>query len=335
MPQPRVTLAIPCRDAARHLRPLLESLLAQSESSFRLVLVDDASVDGSVDLARRVAGDRIEIHHNTKPLGIGGNWNRCAQLIETPYFCLAHQDDVYQPHFLGRLLAALDAAPDAGMAHCRAEAIDENGAPFHSPAERYKEHFWQRQGTADRSAQYQRLWRGNYVCCPSVVYRTAAFRRAGPFRTDLSFALDWEYWFRLLRAGFGLVDVDAVLLQYRRHETAATRAATREHWRFAEELGVLHEAREQGVHARLLPANAAASPALRNILLQEALTDLQRGDRDAVVRKLEFVRTNAPELWRDSYVRTFRTLRRLGPPGRWLLGLGRAAAVRYGLGGAG
>ena len=334
VPRPRVTLVIPCRDAGRHLRALLESLLAQTESDTRLLLVDDASTDGSVALAREVAGGRLEIHRNEVPLGIGGNWNRCAELVATPYFCLAHQDDVYAPTFVQRMAEALEAAPDAGLAHCRATAIDDAGAPFHSHAERYKEHFWRHPVKGDRAAQYRRLWRGNFVCCPSVVYRTAAFRRAGPFRTDLSFALDWEYWFRMLAAGFALVDVDEVLLQYRRHETAATRAATREHWRFAEETEVLHAAGVAGVAAGLLPASRAASPALRNILLQEALTDLERGDREAVARKLDYARDQAPELWRDPFVRLFRALRRLGVPGRWLLGVGRDLAVRYGFGGA-
>jgi hypothetical protein len=233
------------------------------------------------------------------------------------------------------MLAALDSAPDAGMAHCRADTIDGDGAPFRSPAELYKQHFWQRHGGSDRAGQYQRLWRGNYVCCPSVVYRTAAFRTAGPFREDLKFALDWEYWFRLLRQGFPIVDVDEVLVRYRRHETAATRAATRQRWRFAEELDVLHGARDAGVAAGLLPHGADASPALRNILLHEALTDLQRGDRDAVADKLAFVKQHAPELWRDPFVRGFRTLRRFGRPGCWLLGFGRDVAVRYGFGGAG
>jgi len=331
---PVATFAIPCRNAGVHLRPLLQSLLRQTEPDFVLLLVDDASTDGSAALAREVAGARVTVHRNDPALGIGGNWNRCVELVTTPFFCLAHQDDVYEPRYLERLLAALRARPDAGMAHCRATAVDADGVAFVSPAERYKEHFWQHAPGDDRAAHSARLYRGNFVCCPSVLYRTDAVRATGPFRTDLRFALDWEYWFRLLRAGFGIADVDELLVHYRRHDAAASNLASADRSRFAEELQVLAAARSDGVAAGLLAADVGASPALRNNLLHEAFVDLQAGRRAAVAHKLAFVRDHAPELWRDRYVRTFRCLWRLGAPGRWLLGIGRRLAVRFGLGAA-
>ena len=331
---PVATFAIPCRDAGAHLRPLLRSLLAQSEADFALLLVDDGSTDGSAALAREVAGDRIEIHRNDAPFGIGANWNRCAELGGPPFVCLAHQDDVYERDYLARMLAALRARPDAGIAHCRATAVDGDGAPIVSPAEAFKAHFWRHQPGEDRAAHYARLWRGNFVCCPSVLYRTDVLRAVGPFRTDLRFALDWEWWFRLLRTGFGIADVDATLLHYRRHDAAASIRASADRSRFAEELHVLAAARRDGVAAGLLPGDVGASPALRNNLLHEAFVDLEAGRLDAVDAKLAFVRSHAPELWRDPYVWAFRGMRRLGAPGRWALGLGRALAVRFGLGGA-
>lgn len=332
MVDPVVTFAIPCRDAGPYLRPLLESLLAQSRQDFALLLVDDGSRDGSADVARAVAGERIAVHRNDPARGIGGNWNRCVELSRTPFVCLAHQDDVYEPGYLARLLDALAARPDAGMAHCRAGAIDAAGVRFASPAERYKDHFWAHTPGEDRALHYERLWRGNFICCPAVLYRAEALRAVGPFATDLRFALDWQYWFRMLCCGFGIVDVPEMLVHYRRHGEAASRGATADHSRFVEELTVLREAAERGAGAGLLAANGTASPALRNNLLHEALADLQRGDRAAVAGKLAFVREHAPELWRDGYVRTFRSLWRCGAPGRFALDLGRRCAVRFGLG---
>jgi len=333
VPAPSVTLAIPCRDAGPFLRPLLVSLLAQSQKDCRLLLVDDGSRDDSVALARAVAGERLEIHRNPTPLGIGGNWNRCASLVTTPFFCLAHQDDVYAPGYVATLLEALERRPDAGIAHCRARAIDASGAPIASPAERFKDHFWRHTLGTDRAAHFVRLWRGNFVCCPTVLYRTDAVRATGPFRHDLRFALDWDYWFRLLGAGHGVVDVPEVLVQYRRHPAAATHTANADGSRFAEELAVLAAAHEQGLATGLLAPTERWSPAMRNNLLEETYRDLARGDRGAAAAKLRFVREHAPELWRDRYVRIVRALVPLGAPGRATLRLCRHLAVRFGLGG--
>ncbi len=332
---PAATFAIPCRNAGRHLRPLLHSLLAQTRQDFELLLVDDASNDGSPELARAVAGDRVQVHRNEQPLGIGANWNRCVELARAPFVCLAHQDDVYEPEYLERMLAAFAARPDAGMAHCRAAAIDADGRGMPSAAERFKAHFWRHSPGRDRAAHYERLWRGNFIVCPSMCFRADALRATGPFRTDLHFALDWEYTFRLLRAGFGIVDVHEVLMHYRRHDDAATTAANRTHTRLGEELQVLRAAVAAGEAIGLLRKGLGVSPALRGSLLHEALTDLQAGRRASVEQKLWFVRQHAREAWRDPYVRVFRALWRLGPPGRWLLALGRRLAVRTGVGTAG
>jgi len=329
-----VTVTIPCRDAGPFLEPLIESLLAQTFSDFRLVLVDDASRDDSVAVARKVAGDRIDIHRHDTPRGIAGNWNYGANLAETTYFCLAHQDDIYHPEFLARLVDALERTPLAGMAHCRSAAIDARGAAIDSGAERYKQHFWRRLAVDDHPAQYRRLWCGNWICCPAVVYRTAAWQQVGEFRSDLSFALDWEYWFRMLRSGHGIVDVDDILLDHRRHLSAVTATATSNCSRFAEELDVLNEAKSTGISSGLLPHGCRPSPALRNNLLHEALTDIELGNREAAAAKLDFVRQNAPELWHNGYVRMFRALLKLGPVGHTLLGVGRQFALRYGFGGA-
>jgi glycosyltransferase involved in cell wall biosynthesis len=328
------TFAVPCRNAGPHLRPLLESLLAQSRQDFELLLVDDASTDGSVGRAQDVAGARLRTVANERPLGLAGNFARCAELVQTPFFCLAHQDDVYERDYLARLLALLDARADAAIAHCAATAIDDAGAPLAAPAERYKRRLAARAAAADRRGLYRRLYAGNFVCCPSVLYRTAAFRAAGGFDGKLSFALDWELWFRMLRGGGTFAWVEEPLVRYRRHAAAASRASTRALSRFVEERAVLAAARREGIAAGLLPPDAGGSPALRNVLLHEAFEDLRAGDRAAVRTKLDFVRTHAPELWDDPWLRAFRGLSQLGAPGRAVLGAGRALAVRLGLGGA-
>jgi glycosyltransferase involved in cell wall biosynthesis len=329
-----LTLAIPCWNAGPYLRPMLDSVLSQTQQEIRLLLVDDGSTDGSLEVAREFGGSRLQVVENEISLGIGGNWNRCAELVETEFFCLAHQDDIYEPGYVETMLGKLRQNSNAGIAHCRAIAIDSDGKQVASAAERYKQHFWKTSGALDRASYYRRIWRGNFIACPAVVYRTEAWRKAGPFRTDLRFALDWEYWFRVLRAGFTIVDVEEPLMRYRRHATAATRAATDERWRFEEELQVLQDARKLGVGAGLMTHEDSVSPALRNNLLHEALCDLEARRFSAVARKLAFVRSHASDLWSDPYVRVFRVLSRMGVPGRKALSMARGIAIRYGLGGA-
>ena len=178
---------------------------------------------------------------------------------------------------------------------------------------------------------YQLLWRGNFVCCPSVLFRTDALRAAGGFDARWHYALDWELWFRLLRASHSFATVTRPLLRYRRHDAAASRARTRDLSRFREEVEVLAQARELGVAAGLLDAGAR-STAVRNNALHEACDDLHRGDRAAAAAKIAFVRA-LPGFSRDPWLCAFAAMARLGAPGRTALTAGRALAVRLGLGG--
>jgi hypothetical protein len=320
------TFAIPCRDGGALLRPSIESLLAQTRQDFELLLVDDASTDGSAEVARGVAGARLRVERNARPLGIGATWNRCVSLATTPYVCLAHQDDVYDRSYLERLVAALEQRPDAAAAHCRAWTIDAQGARSLSASERYKDRFWKGHASRARASEYALLLRGNWVIAPTLLWRREALLAAGGFDEGLRFVLDWELLLRILRSGRVLAGVRDRLVGYRRHAGMATLAEERTHNRYREEHAVAETARTQGIAAGLLPAGAAASPAMRNNLLRDALADLARGDRAGCEQKLALGRELEPWLARDPVFVAFTRLARLGRCGRALLALGQRCA---------
>lgn len=323
MPRAPVTFAIPCRDAGAHLQPLLESLLRQSCQDFELLLVDDASRDDSVAVARAVCGGRIRIEQNGEPLGLGGNWNRCAELVATPLFCLAHVDDVYEPHYLERMLAAVESEPAAAFAHCRAHALDEDGRVVDSPVERFKDGFWT-DSDPDPRRQYHLLRRGNFIMCPSVLYRTAGFRAVGGFDASLRATLDWQRHVRAALAGQPIVAVPEPLLGYRRHLQSVTSANLRTLHRYREEAGILRWIDAQGRARGWLLPDAAPSRALRNNLLYDVFVDLRGGALDSARARLRFARDEEPALCWDLASRAVAACAALGPPGRTAL----AAALR-------
>jgi glycosyltransferase involved in cell wall biosynthesis len=323
----RTTFAIPCRNGAEFLPDLLESLSAQTCSDFDLLLVDDASTDGSADVARRRFGDRIRIARNPEPLGLIPNFNRCAELVETEFFCIAHADDRYAPDYLGRMLAALDARPEAALAHCLARSLDDAGRVWDAPAERFKRRFWCQLPARDAAGQFRLLQAGNHVVCPSALFRTQAFRSIGAFRSDLRYAADWELWLRMSLMGLLFASVPEPLFSYRRHPGSATSEASRDLLRYREELQVLRWAARAGAEAGF-PAAGAPLTALRNTVLQDVVDALTAGRAGEAASKLRFLRDEAPEVWRMHSVRLVRLLAATGGPGRLALRLARSIALR-------
>ncbi|MEM7199472.1 MAG: glycosyltransferase [Planctomycetota bacterium] len=331
MTAPLTTFAIPCRNAGEHLRPLLESLLAQTDQDFAMLLVDDASDDGSPARARAIAGTRLQVLVNDEPLGLAANWNRAVEASRSDFVCLAHQDDVYHPEYLAVMLDALRTDREQALVHCRATTMDADGQPLRAPAEDFKARWWQRHAgepPGEPATAYRELLRGNFVCCPSILYRRELFASVGGFRPDLRFTPDWDLLFRALLADWRFASVDRALVRYRRHAASATQREAASLNRYREELATLRAAAAAGRDRGLLRPAPPIGAAVRNNLLLDAYHDLCAGRADAARRKLAFGRREVPGFARDPLAFGVRVASRLGGLGSAALGLGLRAVLR-------
>ena len=118
MDTPRITIGLTTYQSARFLDASLRSLLAQTEREFRLVISDDGSSDGTVELCRNWAGRdaRIVFHRQERTLGPRRNFEFLLGGCDSDFFMWASHDDLWSPNFLQSCLARLEANPDAGFA---------------------------------------------------------------------------------------------------------------------------------------------------------------------------------------------------------------------------
>jgi len=91
----------------------LQSVLAQGYGDFELLVLDDASTDGTLDVVSGLRDARIRIHRNRRRLGLAANWNRCLELAGGEYVKLFFQDDLLAPDGLERLVVSLAAGEGA------------------------------------------------------------------------------------------------------------------------------------------------------------------------------------------------------------------------------
>lgn len=114
-----VTIGIPVYNGEAHLAETLESLLAQTYERFEIVICDNASTDGTPEIARQYAARDGRVRYERNPVNIGllPNFHRVLRLASSDYFMWTAADDVRPPHALAALMAALQAHPDAPMAY--------------------------------------------------------------------------------------------------------------------------------------------------------------------------------------------------------------------------
>lgn len=214
--RPLVSISIPSRNGAKHLRESIESVLAQTFTDFELVLIDDFSSDETWTIAQEYVrrDGRVSVVRNNKTLGLVGNFNACIEHGKGRYLCIWHQDDVMMPQNIERKIALLEANPQVGFVHSNILMIDAQGGVL-------SEH-WEIESKRDyivpgREFFLKMIEPGkNYVCCPSVVARRECYEKLGNFRSELYFTCDWEMWMRLALY-YDVGCLGAPLVQFRRH----------------------------------------------------------------------------------------------------------------------
>jgi glycosyltransferase involved in cell wall biosynthesis len=103
-----VSVCIPVHNGREHLPACLDSLLCQRGVQLEIVVRDDGSKDGSLELvqefARLRAGDHPHVTWNVaanpNPGGMVANWNECLRAANGEFVKMMGQDDVLYPDCL-------------------------------------------------------------------------------------------------------------------------------------------------------------------------------------------------------------------------------------------
>ena len=128
--EPRVSIGMPVHNGEQYLRTALDSLLAQDYGSFELIISDNASNDATGEICREYASKdkRISCLRNNSKVEVFDNFRLVLDRARAPYFMWAAADDEWLPGFVSALVAELDSNPQAGVAMCGTERIQEDGA---------------------------------------------------------------------------------------------------------------------------------------------------------------------------------------------------------------
>ncbi len=129
-----VVLGMTLYNNARHLPEALDSLLAQTDARFALILLDDASADETEAVAGAYAARdaRIRYHRHETRQGMVATWREVADLArrdhpDARYFAWVSDHDRWHPDWLARLRAELDGHPEAVLAYPVTRRISETG----------------------------------------------------------------------------------------------------------------------------------------------------------------------------------------------------------------
>ena len=118
-PVPAVSVITPVYNTAEFLAECIEGVLGQTFQGFEYIVADNASTDGSADIAERYAREdpRMRVVRFEEHLPQIPNYNRALRLAhpQARYCKVALADDVLLPECLQHLVAMGDSDPGIGL----------------------------------------------------------------------------------------------------------------------------------------------------------------------------------------------------------------------------
>ncbi|MDQ3068427.1 MAG: glycosyltransferase [Acidobacteriota bacterium] len=204
---PDVSVLMPCFNGARWIAGAIESVLAQTFVNYELVLVDDGSTDGTVDIVRRYAAASASVVVVEKAhTDVSDTLNIGLRTARGRWVARLDQDDVSLPARLAEQMAYLSAHPEVVFLGSGFIRLDEHGREI--SAHTFPTTHRGLMSNLERMKGF----------CP---HSTAVFLRdlaleAGGYRFALNDANDYDLWLRLSAYG-RLASLPAALVKCRTH----------------------------------------------------------------------------------------------------------------------
>lgn len=201
--RPRITVVIPCYNYGHFLAECLASVLDPGQVDVDVVIVDDASPDGSAAVARELAREdpRIRVIEHRTNKGHIATYNEGLAAAEGEYVMLLSADDLLAPGALARSAALLQAHPEVGLVYGFSRRFTDT-----PPTPRDTLRSW---SVWDGPEWVDKVGRtvSNPIYTPEVLMRTSVMRELVGYDPRVPHAADFLLWLRAgTRAGIGRVN---------------------------------------------------------------------------------------------------------------------------------
>ena len=202
--EPLVSVCIPSYNNEKYITETIQSVLNQTYSNFEIIIVDDCSLDKTVEVIKLFSDERIVLYQNTVNMGMHGNWNKVLSLANGEYIKLLCGDDLIYPNCIAEEVKAFlnDANGAISVVSVHRKVIKSNG----------KEAF----------GSFYKFRAGNYSaktavkCCVvsgtnligepmAVLFRASVLKTNNIVLGSNNYTIDLDMYFKLLKYGRLLV----------------------------------------------------------------------------------------------------------------------------------
>ena len=215
---PRFSVIVPAYNSAAFIGETVQSVLDQTATDWELVVVDDGSIDGTGDVVRRYANDRIRLMSQANA---GAQSTRQRGFSESlgELIVFLDGDDRLHPQALQRFGESLAAHPEAGVVYGERAYITEAGLTLTTGAVL---------GKRPSGDVLTHVLRRQPITTPGQACILRGFvEQVGGWPCQAQMSTDWLLWCRLAARGTFIYMGPEPVIDYRiRRGSAARRLAS-------------------------------------------------------------------------------------------------------------
>jgi glycosyltransferase involved in cell wall biosynthesis len=208
--EPLISIYMPIYNGEKYVAETLRSLQAQTFTNFEVLVINDASTDGTMRIVEQFCSDDdrfrfVALDNNIGPVAARNvGWKLCNQ--HSKYLMNHDCDDISLPVKLERLKSYLDEHDMIGGVGCFVDYLDSEGNITGGPMLHW--HYRKIRRTFGRL---------NSMINSATLIRRKMLEDISPFNTEYSSCDDYDFWVRALLAGYELANIPEVLHRVRVH----------------------------------------------------------------------------------------------------------------------
>lgn len=211
----RVDILLATYNGEKYLVEQLDSILLQTYSNFRLLISDDSSSDKTREILEeyRKKDSRIQLFFQEKNLGVIGNFEYLLKKVESKYFMLSDQDDIWKKDKIEKSVEKLEKT-GSGLVYTDLEVVDADlNITYKS--------YWKLKGIYKKIKKYnnfEALYLNNFVTGCTLISKKEYIKDILPFPNTSKFVLH-DYWIALMISQNAKISyIEEPLIKYRQHK---------------------------------------------------------------------------------------------------------------------
>jgi GT2 family glycosyltransferase len=206
---PRISIVTPSLHQVAFIEETIRSVLLQGYPNLEYIIIDGASTDGTVDIIRKYE-PWTAYCMSEKDRGQGNAINKGLKWASGEIIAYINSDDFYLPGAFHCVAQYFVAHVDVDLMHGRCRYIDESGNKLRDHASNITKY-------AEILDLWDVWWNKRQFVQPEVFWTKRITDKVGPFRENLHWVMDYEFWARILRAGGKVGCFDAPVGCFRFH----------------------------------------------------------------------------------------------------------------------